>query len=232
MTAILIVMAIGLVVAAIVTSVAHVSADRIRLNEQAWIREHLDALVPAEAHDNDMLADKIEISAPDLFGTSIPAVVYRARKGEQPVAVVVRTVAPDGYRGPIELLVAINREGVLLGVQVLKHNETPGLTDLLIVVNGRRFMLSNLDDGEVRYLDVTRAMLPGDRNTISLEARGKPDGSALVIISDQPPAARAGRVARLRTALDDFERSRRGDTNPADVTIDAERRAGPESDVP
>jgi electron transport complex protein RnfG len=128
-TAILIVMAIGLVVAAIVTSVARVSGDRIRLNEQAWIREHLDALVPRDAHDNDMLADKIEVSAPDLFGTSTPAVVYRARKGGEPVAVVVRTIAPDGYRGPIELLVAINRDGVLLGVQVLRHNETPGLGD-------------------------------------------------------------------------------------------------------
>ena len=128
-TAILIVMAIGLVVAAIVTSVARVSADRIRLNEQAWIRQHLDALVPPDTHDNDMLADKIEVTAPDLFGTATPIVVYRARKANQPVAAVVRTIAPDGYRGPIELLVAVNREGILLGVQVIRHNETPGLGD-------------------------------------------------------------------------------------------------------
>jgi electron transport complex protein RnfG len=122
-------MSLGLVVAAIVTSVARVSADRIRLNEQAWIRQHLDALVPPDTHDNDMLADKIEVTAPDLFGTPAPVVVYRARKANQPVAAVVRTIAPDGYRGPIELLVAVNKEGILLGVQVIRHNETPGLGD-------------------------------------------------------------------------------------------------------
>ena len=80
-TAILIIVAIGLVVGAIVTSVAHVSAERIRLNEQAWIRQHLDALVPHEAHDNDMLADTLEVSAPDIFGTATPVVVARWEKG-------------------------------------------------------------------------------------------------------------------------------------------------------
>jgi electron transport complex protein RnfG len=129
LTAVLIVMAVGLVVAAIVTSVAHVSADRIRLNEQAWIRQHLDALVAPGSHDNDMLADTISVAAPDLFGTATPVVVYRARKAGQPVAAVVRTVAPDGYRGPIELLVAIAHDGTLLGVQVIRHDETPGLGD-------------------------------------------------------------------------------------------------------
>ena len=129
LTAALIVISIGLVVAAIVTAVAHVSADRIRLNEQAWVRQHLDALVAPDTHDNDMLADTLSVAAPDLFGTPTPVVVYRARKAGQPVAAVVRTVAPDGYRGPIELLVAITNDGTLLGVQVIRHNETPGLGD-------------------------------------------------------------------------------------------------------
>ena len=127
LAAIGIVVAIGLVITAIVTAVAHVSADRIRLNEQAWLRQQLDALVPPQTHDNDPLADSITLTAPDLF--TAPVVVYRARRAGAPVAVVVRTTAPDGYRGPIELLVAIDRAGTLLGVQVIRHNETPGLGD-------------------------------------------------------------------------------------------------------
>jgi Na+-translocating ferredoxin:NAD+ oxidoreductase subunit G len=55
--------------------------------------------------------------------------VYRARRGGIPVAAVVRPVVPDGYRGPIELLVAIAVDGSLLGVQVIAHRETPGLGD-------------------------------------------------------------------------------------------------------
>jgi electron transport complex protein RnfG len=45
------------------------------------------------------------------------------------VAAVIRAIAPDGYRGPIELLVAVARDGRLIGVQVIRHNETPGLGD-------------------------------------------------------------------------------------------------------
>jgi hypothetical protein len=42
---------------------------------------------------------------------------------------VLRPIAPDGYRGPIELLVAIGQDGRLIGVQVIRHQETPGLGD-------------------------------------------------------------------------------------------------------
>ena len=45
------------------------------------------------------------------------------------MAAVIRPIAPDGYRGPIELLVAIGQDGTLIGVQVIRHNETPGLGD-------------------------------------------------------------------------------------------------------
>jgi electron transport complex protein RnfG len=55
--------------------------------------------------------------------------IYRARKGGKPVAAILHTVAPDGYRGPIELLVAIDVSGRLIGVHVVRHNETPGLGD-------------------------------------------------------------------------------------------------------
>lgn len=108
---------------------ANVTRDRIARNQQAWIKEHLDALVPPHDYDNDPLTDITEVTAPDLLGTSSPVVVYRLRKAGLPVAVAVRSIAPDGYRGPLELLVAIAPGGQLLGVQVIRHNETPGLGD-------------------------------------------------------------------------------------------------------
>ena len=45
------------------------------------------------------------------------------------MAALINAIAPDGYRGPFELLIAINRDGSLYGVQVLDHDETPGLGD-------------------------------------------------------------------------------------------------------
>jgi electron transport complex protein RnfG len=121
------------VVAAVLTAllalVASFTRDRIASNEQAWIKQRLDALVPPSAHDNDLLTDSISVTAPDLLGSSQPVKIYRARRAGTPVAAVLRPIAPDGYRGPIELLVAIGQDGRLIGVQVIRHEETPGLGD-------------------------------------------------------------------------------------------------------
>jgi Na+-translocating ferredoxin:NAD+ oxidoreductase subunit G len=38
-------------------------------------------------------------------------------------------VVPDGYAGPIQLLVSVLRDGTVGGVRVLFHHETPGLGD-------------------------------------------------------------------------------------------------------
>jgi electron transport complex protein RnfG len=50
---------------------------------------------------------------------------YRASKAGQPVAVLLRTQT-EGYAGVIELLIAIDANGRLLG-KTLRHNETPAL---------------------------------------------------------------------------------------------------------
>jgi electron transport complex protein RnfG len=121
------------VVAAVLTAllalVASFTRDRIANNQQAWIKQRLDALVAPGTYDNDLLADSIAVTAPDLLGSAQPVRIYRARRAGAPVAAVIRPIAPDGYRGPIELLVAIGPDGRLIGVQVIRHDETPGLGD-------------------------------------------------------------------------------------------------------
>lgn len=129
MTAALVVVAIALLLAAFVATLATVSRERTRRNEQAWILQRLDVLVPPSMHDNDLLSDRIDVTSPDILGVPGAISIYRARKDGNPVASVFHTVAPDGYHGPIELLVAIAYDGSLLGVQVVRHKETTGLGD-------------------------------------------------------------------------------------------------------
>ena len=95
---------IAAVLTALLALVASFTRERIVSNEQAWIRQRLDALVPPAMHDNDLLTDSIAVTAPDLLGSSQPVKIYRARRNGAPVAAVLRPIAPDGYRGPIELL--------------------------------------------------------------------------------------------------------------------------------
>jgi Na+-translocating ferredoxin:NAD+ oxidoreductase subunit G len=120
---------VAAVLAALLVLVASFTRERIASNEQAWIKQRLDALVAPETHDNDLLADSIAVTAPDLLGSAQPVRIYRARRAGTPVAAVLRPIAPDGYRGAIELLVAIGQDGRLIGVQVIRHEETPGLGD-------------------------------------------------------------------------------------------------------
>jgi electron transport complex protein RnfG len=105
------------------------SRGQVERNEQAWILERLAALLTKVPYDNDLLADRIIVRAPDLLGTSHPVPIYRVLHAGTPRAVVIQTVAPDGYRGPLEILVAIAVDGSLIGVQVIRHQETPGLGD-------------------------------------------------------------------------------------------------------
>lgn len=121
------------VIAALITvglvAIATITRDRIARNQQAWIKQHLDALIAPQSYDNDPLADTLQVTAPDLLGTANAVTAYRLRKSGTPVAVAIRSIAPDGYRGPLELLVVIAPDGKLIGVRVIRHNETPGLGD-------------------------------------------------------------------------------------------------------
>ncbi len=63
-------------------------------------------------------------------------------------------------------------------------NGDPGLAKLDITVNGKKFKAKDLADNVTQTIDVSSAMVPGNNNTITLEARGKPGGSAMIVISD------------------------------------------------
>ncbi len=63
-------------------------------------------------------------------------------------------------------------------------NGDPSLKNLSIAVNGKRFEVAGLKDNEVKTIDVSSAMVAGDNNVITLEARGKPGDSAVIMIHD------------------------------------------------
>src|SRR5574343_719886 len=67
----------------------------------------IDEVLPRSAYDNDLLKDTVEVAASPLLGTDEATLVYRARKGAAPVALVLEAVAPDGYAGKSRLVMAI-----------------------------------------------------------------------------------------------------------------------------
>lgn len=105
--------------------------DTIAENERKATLRAINALVPTTLRDNDMVADSINIIAESALGSEKPLAAYRGRRVGEPVALVMETVAPDGYSGDIKLLVAIAADGTLAGVRVINHRETPGLGDFI-----------------------------------------------------------------------------------------------------
>lgn len=102
--------------------------ERIADNQYQAMKRKLDTILPTERVSNDPLQDSLRVSARDLLGAPTTQ-VYRARQDESPVAVVLEPVVPDGYAGPIKLLVSVLHDGTLGGVRVVSHHETPGLGD-------------------------------------------------------------------------------------------------------
>jgi Na+-translocating ferredoxin:NAD+ oxidoreductase subunit G len=117
------------VVGVALVAVTHAATvDRIAANDRMTMLKKLEAIVPPGSIGNDPIADRIEVQAQDLLGNASTN-VYRVRKDGEGVALVLNPVVPDGYAGPIKLLVAVMKDGSLGGVRVVSHHETPGLGD-------------------------------------------------------------------------------------------------------
>ena len=123
--------AVAMLAAGIALLAQVATRDRIAAGERARRAAQLDALLGGLRHDNDLLADATYARDSDLLGTGSPVPMYRARWHGAPVAIVMAPVAPDGYSGSIELLVAVRADGRVLGVRAVRHHETPGLGDAI-----------------------------------------------------------------------------------------------------
>jgi len=107
------------------------SQPYIKENERQVLLKTLNTLIPASMYDNDIVTDTVLLQDVELLGSENASLIYRARKNDDPVAAVMTIIAPDGYTGPIVLLVGVNYAGTIQGVRVVKHRETPGLGDAI-----------------------------------------------------------------------------------------------------
>ena len=115
---------------ALLTGVDALTAERIEQQERRVLLEQLGQIVP-DRYDNELLDDRISFRAESWFPKGQTVTAYRARLAGEPVAVVLRFAAVNGYNGNISLLAGINYDGSLRGVRVVSHKETPGLGDAI-----------------------------------------------------------------------------------------------------
>ncbi|NNK34233.1 MAG: electron transport complex subunit RsxG [Xanthomonadales bacterium] len=112
----------------LLTGVDALTRERIAQQERRVLLEQLGQIVP-DRFDNEPLDDRFTFRAEPWFPKGQQVTAYRARLAGEPVAVVLRFLAVNGYNGNISLLAGINYDGSLRGVRVVSHRETPGLGD-------------------------------------------------------------------------------------------------------
>jgi electron transport complex protein RnfG len=132
LVSLLLVAAIAVASAALVTASWDFSAERIAANQRARLLASLSNVLDPALLGRDL--DPVLVTAldPALLGSGEPVDVFIPVDGTTPLAAVFASVAPDGYNAPIHLLVGISVDtGQVTGVRVVEHRETPGLGDLI-----------------------------------------------------------------------------------------------------
>lgn len=105
---------------------ARLTADTIALRVAEDRLANLDQVLPSSLYDNNPINDAIAVT--DIQLGTTPVQVYPARQRDEFTAAAFQ-VSTSGYGGPMTLMLAVDVRGVILGVRVLDHKETPGLAD-------------------------------------------------------------------------------------------------------
>ena len=127
--------------------------DAIAERQKEDVLASLSQVVPAQLHDNNLLADTLSLDGPDHK----PVIVYQAIKTGK-VTAVAYTVTGQGYAGDIKILMSVKRNSEIGGVRILAHAETPGLGDKIernksewiLNFNGRSFDKLPADQWKVK----------------------------------------------------------------------------------
>ncbi len=126
--------ALSLGVFAVVTAAAInltyvAGSDAIAANKAAAKARALEAVMSPALYDQSLLDSPITLAQTDQLDVAENSLGYAAINHSVVQGIVLPVVAKDGYSGDISMLIGLNRDGVIQGVRVLEHKETPGLGD-------------------------------------------------------------------------------------------------------
>ena len=120
----------ALVTAAILALVHAGTKDRISAVEKAMETRLLSEVLEGISFDNDISSTLLNV--PATFKSTLNSDEANARVATldgKIQAYIFKAVAPEGYSGDISYLIGITPNGVITGMRVVTHKETPGLGD-------------------------------------------------------------------------------------------------------
>ena len=123
---------IAAICTALVAATYQLTVDRIADNDKAILEQSLEPVLAGISYDSGITESRLVIAPPHDLPGSEAALIYRVFDEGEPVAALIAMTARDGFSGPIRILVGIDVDGVVTGVRILQHRETPGLGDKIV----------------------------------------------------------------------------------------------------
>jgi electron transport complex protein RnfG len=110
----------------------------------------LQAVLPPA--DNSPDGDTVPlVTGQDKRGRDVVRTFYRGRQEGTLSGIAFKVVAPDGYSGNITVMVGVDPEGTVAGIEILSHSETPGLGDKIAQPTFKKiFVGKNLKNADWR----------------------------------------------------------------------------------
>lgn len=124
--------AIAAVCTSLVATTYHLTADRIAANDKALLEQSLQPALSDLFYDSGVSESRLALAPPHDLPGSDEALIYRVYANDEPVAALFVVTARDGFSGPIRILLGVDLDGVVTGIRILKHRETPGLGDKIV----------------------------------------------------------------------------------------------------
>ena len=118
------------------------TTDRVSANQQQWQRQQLNQLLATLNYDRLLMIDaaanlptsidtisKSPTTKPQSTQIDKPILVYGAMAGDDIQALIFMITTDQGYNGKIRLLLSVKPDGEIIAIEILDHQETPGLGD-------------------------------------------------------------------------------------------------------
>lgn len=105
--------------------------DRIAAQERLAEQRALSAVLP-DGERFERLEGDVLLSAEEHAGKTPVTAAWRAYDAEEEFAGFAIRSSPRGYGGPVHMVVGLDRDGIVAGVNIVQHRETPGLGTKII----------------------------------------------------------------------------------------------------
>ncbi len=122
---------LGLIFAISLSITFEKSNPIIEQNKIEFKTKLLNEVLDGLDYDNDLISTYIRIKPNELLKNKTEKYAYLAKKNNILQAVLIESIAPDGYSGEINILTAIRSDGEIIGTRIIDHKETPGLGDYI-----------------------------------------------------------------------------------------------------